>query len=301
MRFDPSIEIAGIHFVLACREAVLAMDIPKLYKPFYGRAYPDDAELFNVNISTDIVNIPQDGNVIKIFDSTQSWSMFHNEERYYISLDPSAIYDSIGCHALIDRGITGATLFSSHAGLQSADDKAAVRNPFCYPLDQILLMYVLAGRQGALIHAAGMSLPGRGYIFPGKSGAGKSTLARLFLGREHVEMLSDDRMVVRKIGSSFNVFGTPWAGDAEIAENKNVPLSGIFFIHHADHNMIKEIKPQNAVERLMPVTSIPWYDEAIMSSILSFCEELVLNVPAYELHVRPDKSLVDYFEKFVSV
>ena len=98
---------------------------------------------------------------------------------------------------------------------------------------------------------------GRGYFFPGKSGAGKSTLSRLLLGRDNIGMLSDDRVVARKIKGRFEVFGTPWAGDAEIAENKNVPLSGIFFIHHAEENMIKEIKPREAIERLMPVTSIP--------------------------------------------
>ena len=65
--------------------------------------------------------------------------------------------------------------------------------------------------------------------------------------------------------------------------------------------MIRTIKPKEAMERLMPVTSIPWFDEKAMSAILSFCEELVFHVPAYELHFRPDSEVVDFLEKFVSV
>ncbi len=124
-----------------------------------------------------------------------------------------------------------------------------VKNPLLYPLDQLLLMHLLSRREGAIIHAAGLALQGRGYIFPGKSGAGKSTLSRLLLGSEQVEMLSDDRVVARKIKGRFEVFGTPWAGDAGIAENKNFPLSGIFFIHHAGENTIKAVEPKTAIRK----------------------------------------------------
>ena len=299
MSAETGITIAGIDFVLTCREAVISNDVPELYKPFYRRGCPEDAGSFPVNISPDLPNIPQTETIRKIFDSGQSWSMFQDEAYYYISLDPSAIYDTMRCHATFDRGITRATLYSDDR-VQRADGKTEVRNPFCYPLDQILLMYVLAGRKGALIHAAGMSMHGRGYIFPGRSGAGKSTLSRLFLDREQREMLSDDRIVVRKTGNGFNAFGTPWAGDAGIAENKDAPLAGIFFIHQSSDNRIQKISPDRAMEKLMPVLSIPWYDEAVISGILSNCEEFVLEVPAYELHCRPDKGLVEFFEKFVS-
>lgn len=293
-----NIEIAGINFVVTCRDAFLVQNIPETYKPFYRNEYPD-AQVFNVAVRNGPGKLPNTENTKKIFDSEQSWSMFKDEDQYYLSLDPSAIFEKLSCHAHFGKSVTEATLYSEISG-RSVNGRAGVHNPFCYPLDQLLLMYILAKREGALIHAAGMSVNGRGFIFPGKSGAGKSTLSRLFPGRDNIEMLSDDRVVARKIKGVFEVFGTPWAGDAGIAENKNFPLSGIFFIHHADENMIKEIKPQKAVERLMPVTSIPWYDEKIMSDILSFCEDLVFNVPAYELYFRPDSEVVAFFEKFVS-
>ena len=91
--------------------------------------------------------------------------------------------------------------------------------------------------------------------------------------REDIGLLSDDRIVVRKIDGVFKAYGTPWAGEAGIAVNKNVPLSGMFFINHASDNRIKEITPGQAVKRLLPVTSISWYDREIMFEILTFCEE----------------------------
>ena len=167
-------------------------------------------------------------------------------------------------------------------------------------MDQILLMYILARKHGALIHAAGIDVHGRGYIFPGKSGAGKSTITEQLAVREDIGLLSDDRIVVRKIDGAFKAYGTPWPGEARIAINKSVPLSGIFFINHASSNRIKKITPGQALKRLLPVTSIPWYDREIMSEILTFCEDLISNVPIYELYFKPSVEVVDVFKKFMS-
>jgi hypothetical protein len=167
-------------------------------------------------------------------------------------------------------------------------------------VDQILLIYFLSQREGALIHAAGIDINGKGYIFPGKSGAGKTTLLKQFVAKNHKGLLSDDRIVIRKIDNNFMAFGTPWPGEGKIAVNKSVFLNGIFFITHSSVNRIEQIKPQKAFEKLLPVASIPWYDEEIMTKILSFCNDLISNIPAYELHFKPDAEVVDVFEKIVS-
>lgn len=174
-------------------------------------------------------------------------------------------------------------------------------NPLTYPLDQILMMYFLADHNGAIFHSAGWLYKGKCCIFPGRSGAGKSTLSRLILGHPGpgIEPLSDDRMVVRKIDGVFHAFGTPWPGDAGIAVNKRAPLKGIFFIHQGAENRIREITPQQAFERLMPVTSIPWYDREVMPRILDFCDDLLRKVPAYQLTFMPDEDAVNMLIGFV--
>ncbi len=107
-------------------------------------------------------------------------------------------------------------------------------------------------------------------------------------------------LIVRKIDDKFECLWTPWPGEAGIAVNNSMPLSGIFFINHGFQNRIKDIKPKQAIARLLPVTSIPWYDRDIMPKILDFCEDLVLNVPAYELDFKPNVEVVDVLEKFIS-
>jgi hypothetical protein len=48
------------------------------------------------------------------------------------------------------------------------------------------------------------------------------------------------------------------------------------------------------------VTSIPWHNEKAIQSMLAFCEDLVMNIPAYELHFRPDAEVVTFLEDFIA-
>lgn len=297
MSYLINVEIAGINFSINCRDLIIAQDSDPVYRSFFKtdrKPVPID-----INIDLELNNIPDTGRLKKIFDSGQSWSMFADDNDYFLTLNPPVFKQPLWL-ARINRNFTRVTVYCSEKIASDRNGKLTVSNPIGYPFDQILLMYFLAQKEGALIHAAGVDINGRGYIFPGKSGAGKSTLSRLFTDRNDVEPLSDDRIVVRKIVDTFKAFGTPWAGEAGIAVNKHLPLCGIFFIHHYTGNKIKEIKPVEAFERLMPVTSIPWYDKEIMTRILTFCEDLISNIPAYDFYFKPGTEVVDVFKKFVS-
>jgi len=50
----------------------------------------------------------------------------------------------------------------------------AIGNPFNYPLDQLVLIHILAYNSGVIIHAAGIEFNGRIYMFAGKSGAARA-------------------------------------------------------------------------------------------------------------------------------
>jgi len=72
----------------------------------------------------------------------------------------------------------------------------------------------------------------------------------------------------------------------------------MFFITQGTSNRIEEITVKQALKRLLPVTSIPWYDREIMSEILTFCEDLISGVPIYELYFKPSVEVVDLFKEF---
>jgi hypothetical protein len=212
-------------------------------------------------------------------------------DEYYLVLNPT-LAGGPECIARFNHGLEKVTIYCGDMTIAEVEGKKMVRNPMIYPLDQLLMMYALARREGALFHASCASVSGKGCLFPGRSGAGKTTISRLLSSGGH-EALSDDRVIVRKIDSDFRSFGTPWPGDAQIAVNKDLSLSGIFFLVQDETNRMAAIGPQEALERLMPVTSIPWYDAETLTMIITFCSELVSAVPSYVLHFTPDQRAVD--------
>jgi hypothetical protein len=71
--------------------------------------------------------------------------------------------------------------------------------PLDYPVDELLIMHRLTREKAIELHGCGIvRADGTGNLFVGHSGAGKSTTTRLWMEREDVEILSDDRIIVRR-------------------------------------------------------------------------------------------------------
>jgi hypothetical protein len=296
-----NLEIAGVNITVRCSDAIILPYNDPSYKSFIKTA-EDRLPLLSadIKINLELGNLPQTGSLSKKFDSGQAWSIYPNNNGHYIEFRQTGAENKPLFLAEANHDFTDVTVYCGERLIKKTDDNTGVSSPFCYPLDQIILMHFLAHKGGAIVHAAGADLHGKGYIFPGKSGAGKSTLSKQFAFTQNIEILSDDRIAVRKTDNTFKAFGTPWPGEGKIAVNKTAPLAGIFFIIHADNNRISEISPQKAVEKLLPVVSIPWYNSEIMTKTLLMCENLTSGIPAYELYFKPDTGIADLFEKFIT-
>ena len=294
-----NIEIGDVHVAVSSRYPLLLQKDNPSYDPFFSRSNKGRPDI-RVAILPLGPDAPDLRTLTQIFDSGRSWEMFTDGDEYVIAFDSAGFRPMPFWLARANRDFSRVTVYCGEELTQVRDGVTAISNPVCYPLDQILLMYVLAPRGGALIHAAGVDIDGRGCIFPGPSGAGKSTTCQQFISRSDFCILSDDRVIVRNSGATFNVFGTPWPGDAGIARNAHVPLRGIFFMLPGQANRITAIDRREALERLMPVTSIPWYDREIVEKNLTFMENLVSNVPAYELRFKPSLEVADVVANFIS-
>lgn len=295
-----NIKLACITFAIICEKSITPIDSEPAYKSFLCKT--DNRSVFkkaDIRIHIQIGKIPDMDKKKKLFDSHQSWAMFQSGDEYFISLNPPGFKQPLWV-ARINQSFTEVAVYCGEKNIVRKKGKTVISNPFLYPLDQVLLMYFLAQREGAIIHAAGINIDKMGCLFPGQSGAGKSTLSKQFFTSGYKSLLSDDRIVVRKLDNTFKAYGTPWPGEAGIAENNGVPLSSIFFIKHGTANKIQEIKPKKALEQLLPVTSIPWYDRDIMTKSLDFCEDLVNHIPSYELEFMPSNEVVDVLEGFIS-
>jgi hypothetical protein len=166
--------------------------------------------------------------------------------------------------------------------------------PLTYPLDEVLMVRLLARGRGVLLHAFAMVLENVGYLFVGRSGAGKSTLANLWQQEEDVTLLSDDRVIVRKQGEHFIIYGTPWHGDARVLSPKSVPLRNIFVIDHAEQNVAKHLSPPEAVTRLFVRSFPPFGDPEGIAFTLGFLSDLTHVVPSSDLGFVPDESAVEF-------
>ena len=300
-----NMEIGGVNFSIngPGKTPHILREHDPMYQSFFGKVNQGKnkiAEAIDIKINLELGHVPDTGKMTKIFDSGQSWSMFRDEDVYWAVLHPPAREKPFWA-ARFNRDVKEVTVYCSARFIQEREGKTIILNPVRYPLDQLLIMYVLARHQGAVIHAAGMEMSGKGFIFAGPSGAGKSTLARLFnasKGQNNpgASILSDERIVARKVNGTFNAYGTPWHGEEGTTRNTCTPLSGIFFLNHGSENRAKPLEPRQALDRLLKVISIPWYDRDVMPGILLFCDELLTRVPLFELHFTPGQEVVRFLE-----
>lgn len=171
-----------------------------------------------------------------------------------------------------------------------------------YPLDQILLTTLLASEGALLLHACGGMTPAGGVAFAGVSGAGKSTLSRLLADSRGMRFFSDDRLFIRRQqqgnaaqprDAQFQLHGTPWAGDAHIARNEHAPLAALCFLTQAASTQLRELTPAAALQRLLPVATLPWFDKTGIGRALDACALLIANVPCYELWFTPCRQSIE--------
>lgn len=293
-----NVEIADINFRLCCEDLPLA-PFSRLvtYAPFIFPAGRTGESLVHVDVHIRIGGFSLPAQSSRIFKGKDSWSMFREGEEYcWTRIHPTESGSALLArfHRCPDR----VAVCCGEDFIIENNGQKMLMSPFCYPLDQILLMYVLAEREGAFLHASAVDFAGKSFIFPGISGAGKSTISSNFVAKGY-RMLSDDRVAVKKVRGEFSAYGTPWAGDANIAENRGLPLKGIFFLQKGLENTMVKLTLAEAFERLLPVTSIPWFDKVTMPSIFSFCEEMASFIPTYDFFLTPNEEAIDYFEEFV--
>lgn len=177
---------------------------------------------------------------------------------------------------------------------RSAISAGAPIFPLEYPLDELVMNHRLALGEGVELHALGLAdQDGSGYLFLGHSGAGKSTTARLWMSQPGVQLLSDDRIIVRKHENTFWMYGTPWHGDAGVASAGRVPLSAMFLLEQAPANQLASIPQAKAAAELFARSFAPHYLKHGITFTLSFLDQLTRSVPCSVFRFTPTASAVE--------
>ena len=166
--------------------------------------------------------------------------------------------------------------------------------PLMAPLDRVLVLNLLSRRRGIMLHACGIDDGGQGIVFAGPSDAGKTTLARLWNAVPGVKVLGDEALVLREVGGEVRVYGTPWPGEAGLADPGGVPLRRLFFVEHANRNDVRALGQSLKVRKLLAQTVLLPYDREGSERIVDFCISLAEAVPAAELGFVPDSSIAEF-------
>mgnify|MGYP003701053395 CR=1 FL=1 len=167
--------------------------------------------------------------------------------------------------------------------------------PLQYPLDELLLINLLARGRGIEFHACGVSeQTGKGYMFVGHSEAGKTTSARLWQRQRDAELLSDDRIIVRQMDGKFWMYGTPWHGEEEISSPRKVELTHIFFLRHGEQNGLAPLRRAEAAAELFSRSFPTFFSSEGLDFTLEFLDRLTGSVACAELSFVPDERVIGF-------
>jgi len=232
-----------------------------------------------------------------IFDSGALWQLYRDGDRHTFTFISPKYGRTPYKIAHFDASFESGEIFLSRECF-GADEQLY---PLEYPLDELIMMNLLAAGRGVEIHSSGIITPeGQGLIFAGQSGAGKTTISRLWQAETGADILSDDRIIIRKRNGQFWMYGTPWHGEAALASSKGTPLNAIFFLRQAMKNEI--VSQSNAVTaaRLLACGFPPFYDPAGLEFTLGFYDELTTSIPCAELGFVPDRTAIDCVRSLAS-
>jgi len=201
--------------------------------------------------------------------------------------DEDLVVDHQRSHWTLRRGDFQAE-WNSATGLGSVRQ---VRSPYATDsLLRVLHSLILARKGGFLLHASSFIIGGNAYVFPGISGSGKTTLSRL--APQDAVLLTDEVSYIRKVGSRYFAYGTPFAGELALnGENACAPVRAVYLIFHGPSNIVTPLAAANAISGIMRNVLFFAADETLVQSVFQTVCDFVLNVPVRRLDFVPDASV----------
>jgi len=196
---------------------------------------------------------------VPVFDSGATWRLFASD--WGLCFDFTAPYfgDQPYRRLILDHCLGRATIqMNRRCSPRSSFPGAALS----YPLDELLIMHRLTQEKAIELHSSGIVRPnGDANLFVGHSGAGKSTTTRLWTARENVEVLSDDRIIVRR-----DEFGVKTPCEAVCGTSEHGVLRLRDCSASRTNLSAQDDRGKNRSRQRMRMYGTPWHGEAMYAS-----------------------------------
>jgi hypothetical protein len=232
-----------------------------------------ESDVSDINIRVERVESLSPAAGRHLFESGTTWELSESDAGFQFDFNAAIFGDRPIKRLLIDSGFR-------HATLQMNEECVAgfphTIEPLGYPLDELLIMHRLTQEKAIELHGCGIVRPdGTGNLFVGHSGAGKSTTTQLWKEREAVEILSDDRIIVRRDEGQSAIGETLVIADGGAGEHE-VPSAGsgqVLRLHDRSASPIGHFAQDDKLsvgdklaKKSMRMYGTPWHGEAMYAS-----------------------------------
>jgi len=279
------LSIGGLGLSLKWEEPRSVSWPPPLYEPFLG----EESETIRMDIR--FKGGPKLNGHKLIFDGEHHWKLYQQDSQYLFEAFDTLTHKR-NMISLVNHDFDRAEVYVDPSSSASPPPWSLSR--LMNPLGQWLLVNRLAETGGVMVHALGIDDGGQGLVFVGPSGSGKSTLARFWGRRKGVRILSDEHLIIRRLGKTFYAYGTPWPGMAARVSPGPVQIQKIFFIeHHRKHRLWEETQGILA-SCLFSQLFLPRWNHRIIDTGVTACQQLVQEVQCQKLGFAKHPSVIDY-------
>lgn len=248
-----------------------SLEIPSSYDKFLWNGSQKREASFDFYSRRDIPKVK--GN--EIF-ATDIWKIYEFQDKYYLKI---SYLDSI--YPPPRLGIFSKNFLRGNIYCQTGFNE-----PLYTPLDQIIMTNILS-EKGLLVHACGLGINKKGYLFMGRSGQGKTTIAML-AKKIGAKVLSDDRIIMRLLKDRVRIFGTPWHGDFMETENDSFILEKIFILEQGRKNKITSLGNLNGISEIIKHSFLPFWNRKAIDFSLSLSQKIVNKIEVNRLVFRED-------------
>ena len=287
-------EVAGVRVAMNCPAGGPALEVPAAHAGFEARDTQTGVEI-SVHWAEEIPE-PREG---VVFDSGGVWRLYRHGDGWEFCFRSPAWGAAPYKTARMDASFARGEVWLSR---RVFGERESVY-PLEYPLDELLVIHRLSRGEGVEVHGCGVvDERGRGLLFTGHSGAGKSTLARLWAAEERAQILSDDRIILRREDDGSGrgrilMHGTPWHGEGRFSLPMAAPLTAVYVLEHAKRgNEIERLEPMAATAELMSRCFLPFHDAGGLEFALQFLAGVTTERPCSAFRFVPDTSAVREIE-----